>query len=1528
MSRLCHTKFKIYDRETTVLIDSGASDNYVAQDFYHNHLLQHGCNTVYLNNTIHIQTAGKRTISLRNPKRVTFQFSSVKSDLVAEISAIVIPRCSPPLVLGCTALSDLNARIIFAPEINLPLPRVEMFNVNSVCIAKHPTTITLEVNSVLPFTGTIAVFCKNKSVKLVQTLHKVYPYRKQVKLQVYTEGEHDLLIGNNTPLFYAVYTEVPTPLLSLAVHKENENGPYFPCKKVHHSVPVKPVFHFQFIGCYSTEGDDINEKDTCDTLSLNKLSNSEQSNDNGSHAKVTQSVQEHIGSTTHARTHAHTPQATSHFNRFALLNNDQCLDDCPAPIVVENRPQISSIENNCGNELCSMNSDGSIAEQKTSYLTTLKQSEVCASKGIDKGVQTDLNLVEVNNKKVGQCQTSHVATSNVQTEVEGCNFIDREQFLSLFPPFGNLSDKDEKALQQLLYEKRDAFFHPSINAVLTPAKVDPVKLVIKPGSPIINKQQYCNFNSKQKKIVHEQLELWVKQGVAGYFAPTELCFISPLVLVPGRKRDTFRLCLNLKKLNTMIIAVQAQVPNIHQLVHVLGAGDGTMYHSYDLASSYLQIPVHPDTWKWLCVRDPITQRIINLKALPFGLVNSGFFLCQAVNTCFEDLLMSMPLTVYVDDLACTSNNENFMHDIEMVLDRLIKNGFKANPEKTRLCKSSLEYLGFLITPNGYSPLPQRVEALSKLDYPNSITALKSFMGMVQYFAAFLPSLGTEMPKLLPLLKKGIHFEFSEEHQQAMDNIVDDLKNCTLLAYADESKDFYVITDSCCTSAAGCLFQYSLNKETNQLSPRPISFCARRLTKAERNYPITQLELLNAVYCISKFSPYFNTTNVHVLTDCKPLLDLYNKIEHSTGRICRNLTYLLSKNVVLHYVQGKDNTIDYLSRATTAPTEEAEVYSYGTLFQGNYTDPDCDPIVYLQQGTVINTPADMAIFTPEQLRQSQSKDPFISQMLLYLQDGTLPGEPKSLIREVTLTSHSYSVIDNLLYKYVDVRTEPKLVIVLPKTLVADILTHFHDRHHPGIKSTLSLLRRRFYWSSMTNDVTQFIRSCDQCAQYKVNPVHRMVHAGTLGIHPPGAVLCLDVAGPFTISVPDRYRYILVFVDVGSRFVTFECLRSLEALSVAGKLINYFFTYGFPETIITDNATYFTSAITSEIIKIFKTTRVMSASYSPFTQGIAERSIQTLKSRLRPIFDNKGHKWPQYVKSIQYSINTVPNDSSKYEPAQLFFGRSLRDIFDVQFPPTPVEIPKNSEDAYQQVLRSLIVSQQLAQQNIREAIAKRKPHTSIPPQYSIGQKVWLLCQDPYSNVKYRGPYLLTEQKSDHVWILRDAATMQQLRSPHHSSHLKPYVDRLSRPQSIVEVSGDIPKVTLPEIPYDDRPSNINSHIPSDNTVQHNIKLLDRLRVQACHPDNMHTADTFPFRVHGNTAPNPSTNPPSAPVLVNTPVTTNSNITANTPTTNIHPQNQQSMPTVPATQPGRKSRIPRPKIERSHPMGLRPSTTAKRK
>ena len=66
-------------------------------------------------------------------------------------------------------------------------------------------------------------------------------------------------------------------------------------------------------------------------------------------------------------------------------------------------------------------------------------------------------------------------------------------------------------------------------------------------------------------------------------------------------------------------------------------------------------------------------------------------------------------------------------------------------------------------------------------------------------------------------------------------------------------------------------------------------------------------------------------------------------------------------------------------------------------------------------------------------------------------------------------------------------ENKFQFVLPKTYWQQVLEACHDNmEHLGIKCTTSLLRDRFYWPSMTEDIERHVKTCPRCLRFKTQP----------------------------------------------------------------------------------------------------------------------------------------------------------------------------------------------------------------------------------------------------------------------------------------------------------------------------------------------------------------------------------------------------------------------------------------------------------
>ena len=106
---------------------------------------------------------------------------------------------------------------------------------------------------------------------------------------------------------------------------------------------------------------------------------------------------------------------------------------------------------------------------------------------------------------------------------------------------------------------------------------------------------------------------------------------------------------------------------------------------------------------------------------------------------------------------------------------------------------------------------------------------------------------------------------------------------------------------------------------------PVAYASQLLSKAERNYGITDLEGLALMWAISHFETYIHGMHFTVITDHSALKALIDK-SVLTGCLLRRAEKLLEYDFDIVYRSGNKNVIpDFLSRTylveLTSPDED-------------------------------------------------------------------------------------------------------------------------------------------------------------------------------------------------------------------------------------------------------------------------------------------------------------------------------------------------------------------------------------------------------------------------------------------------------------------------------------------------------------------------------------------------------------------------------------------------------------------------------
>jgi hypothetical protein len=110
------------------------------------------------------------------------------------------------------------------------------------------------------------------------------------------------------------------------------------------------------------------------------------------------------------------------------------------------------------------------------------------------------------------------------------------------------------------------------------------------------------------------------------------------------------------------------------------------------------------------------------------------------------------------------------------------------------------------------------------------------------------------------------------------------------------------------------------------------------------------------------------------------------------------------------------------------------------------------------------------------------------------------------------------------------------VFIPKYLIFTVLTFYHElpfTAHQGERRTLEFIRKKYWWETMRQGITNFIKVCTHCVQSKTGHMAR----APLGEAPMATefldVVSLDVVGPLPVTERGN-KYLLSFVDHFTRY----------------------------------------------------------------------------------------------------------------------------------------------------------------------------------------------------------------------------------------------------------------------------------------------------------------------------------------------------------------------------------------------------------
>lgn len=370
---------------------------------------------------------------------------------------------------------------------------------------------------------------------------------------------------------------------------------------------------------------------------------------------------------------------------------------------------------------------------------------------------------------------------------------------------------------------------------------------LQPGAPATLPAKVYQLNPLEREELLKFVQAHLEKG---YIWPSKSPYAAPFFFIK-KKDGKLQPVQDYWRLNKWTIWNRYPLPLIPQLINRVWQAQ--LFTKFNIRWGYNNVRIKSgDKWK---VAFLTNEGLFEPTVMFFGLTNSPATFQMMMNTIFEQEICEGWLTIYMDDMLITSDDNLPLHwkRVHHILWKLWENDLYLKPEKCIFEATRVEFLGVILEHGTIQMDPTKTKGVETWPTPTTPTNVRAFLGFTGFYWYFIQNYSAIARPLL-LTKKNMEWHWGMEQEQAFQELKKRMCSRPVLKQPNYKQPFFLQTDTSAYGMGAILSQEGENS-SNPQKPKlhPIAYYSSTFSPTERNYDIYERELLQCKSALSDVS---------------------------------------------------------------------------------------------------------------------------------------------------------------------------------------------------------------------------------------------------------------------------------------------------------------------------------------------------------------------------------------------------------------------------------------------------------------------------------------------------------------------------------------------------------------------------------------------------------------------------------------------------------------------------------------------------